>query len=221
MEFIKKIIDFVLHLDTHLSALIQSYGVWTYVILFVVIFCETGFVVTPFLPGDSLLFAAGTFAARGALKVGWLFLPLRGRDHRRHGQLLDRQDRRPEGLPKEKTRIFKKEYLDRTHAFYEKYGGETIIIARFVPIVRTFAPFVAGIGRMSYGKFITYNVIGGVGWVVLLVGAGYFFGNIPFVKKNFSLVIIAIIVISLVPVVVEFLQAQEEEAVLPDREPRP
>jgi len=207
MEFFSKIIDFVLHLDKHLSALIQNYGLWTYLILFIVIFCETGFVVTPFLPGDSLLFAAGTFAAAGALNVFWLFLLLSVAAV--FGDTVNYwigHSIGPKVFRREKTRFFKKEYLDRTHRFYEKYGPETIIIARFVPIVRTFAPFVAGIGRMSYWKFISYNVIGGVGWVAVFVFGGYFFGNIPFIKRHFSLVIIAIIIISLLPAVVEFIR---------------
>ena len=211
MEFLSKVIDFIVHLDTHLSDLIQTYGLWTYLILFVVIFCETGLVVTPFLPGDSLIFAAGTFAARGDLKVGWLFLVLAAAavlgDTVNYwiGKIIG-----PKIFHKEKTRFFKKEYLDRTHEFYEKYGAETIIIARFVPIIRTFAPFVAGIGRMSYLKFISYNVIGGVGWVAIFTFGGYFFGNIPFVKNNFSIVIIAIILISLVPAVLEFLKHRKK-----------
>jgi len=204
---ISQIIDFVLHLDKHLSELIQAFGWWTYLILFAVIFCETGFVVTPFLPGDSLLFAAGTFAAAGALDVLWLFFILCTAailgDTVNYwiGHFVG-----PKVFSKEKNRFFKKEYLDRTHRFYGKYGAETIIIARFVPIVRTFAPFVAGIGRMSYGKFISYNVIGGIGWVAVFVFGGYFFGNIPFVKRHFSLVIMAIILISILPAVVEFLR---------------
>jgi membrane-associated protein len=212
MEFIKSVIDFILHLDVHLSELIQTYGLWTYLILFAVIFCETGLVVTPFLPGDSLIFAAGTFAARGDLKVIVLFLLLAAAavigDTVNYwiGKIIG-----PKVFQKENSRIFKKQYLDRTHEFYEKYGAETIIIARFVPIVRTFAPFVAGIGRMTYGKFLSYNVIGGVAWVALFTFGGYFFGNIPFVKKNFSLVIIAIILISLVPVLYEFLKHRKKK----------
>ena len=211
MEFMAKIIDFILHLDKHLTALIQTYGLWTYLILFAVIFCETGFVVTPFLPGDSLLFAAGTFAAAGSLNVLWLFLLLSAAavlgDTVNYwiGHFIG-----PKVFHKEKTRFFKKEYLDRTHKFYEKYGPETIIIARFVPIVRTFAPFVAGIGRMSYWKFISYNVIGGVGWVAVFVFGGYFFGNIPFIRRHFSLVIIAIIIVSLLPAVFEFIRHRRE-----------
>jgi membrane-associated protein len=213
MEFIKSVVDFVLHLDVHLSELIQTYGVWTYFILFVVIFCETGLVVTPFLPGDSLIFAAGTFAARGDLKVVVLFLVLAAAavigDTVNYwiGKIIG-----PKVFQKENSRIFKKQYLERTHRFYEKYGAETIIIARFVPIVRTFAPFVAGIGRMTYGKFLSYNIVGGVAWVALFTFGGYFFGNIPFVKKNFSLVIIAIILISLLPMVYEFLKHRKKKS---------
>ncbi len=207
MEFLSRIVDFVLHLDTHLSGLIQQVGGWTYVILFGVIFCETGLVVTPFLPGDSLIFAAGAFAARGDLKVLPLFGLLAAAavlgDTANYwvGKIIG-----PKVFQKENSRIFKKSYLDRTHVFYEKYGAETIIIARFVPIVRTFAPFVAGIGRMSYARFLSYNILGGVGWVAVFTFGGYFFGNIPFVKKNFTLVIAAIIVISLIPAVWEILK---------------
>jgi membrane-associated protein len=207
MEFLKKILDIALHLDKYLSAVIQQYGLWTYAILFLIIFIETGFVVLPFLPGDSLLFAAGTFAALKALKVGWLILALSAAaiigdtvnywvGHHVGPKVFCRDD----------ARFFKKEYLDRTHAFYEKHGGKTIIIARFVPIIRSFAPFVAGIGRMSYGRFLAFNVVGGVGWVVLLVGAGYFFGNIPLVKNNYSIAIITVIAISTVPIVVEWVR---------------
>jgi membrane-associated protein len=204
---IAKIIDIALHLDRYLSAIIQHYGLWTYAILFAVIFIETGFVVLPFLPGDSLLFAAGTFAALKALNIGWLIGLLAGAaivgDTVNYwvGHFVG-----PKVFHREKSRFFKKEYLDRTHAFFEKYGGKTIIIARFVPIIRSFAPFVAGIGRMSYGKFIAFNVIGGAGWVLLLTGAGYFFGNIPVVKKNFSLAILVIIIISTIPAVTEALR---------------
>jgi membrane-associated protein len=211
MPLISRIIDFVLHLDKHLSSLIQTYGTWTYLLLFFVIFLETGFVVTPFLPGDSLLFAAGTFAATKALNVVWLVVVLSAAailgDTANYwiGFFVG-----PKVFSKEKTRFFKKEYLDRTHRFYEKYGAETIIIARFVPIIRTFAPFVAGIGRMSYWKFISYNVIGGIGWVILLVLGGYLFGNIPFIRKHFGFVIIAIIIISTIPAVVEFFRHRRE-----------
>jgi membrane-associated protein len=205
MDFLLRLLDFVLHLDKHLSSLVQSYGLWTYLILFVIIFLETGLVVTPFLPGDSLLFAAGTFAAAKALNALWLFIVLSAAailgDTVNYwiGHFIG-----PRVFHQEKSRFFKKEHLDRTHRFYEKYGAETIIIARFVPIIRTFAPFVAGVGRMSYWKFISYNVIGGIGWVALFVFGGYFFGNIPFIKRNFGLVIIAIIIVSTIPAVVEF-----------------
>jgi membrane-associated protein len=205
MDFLLRLLDFVLHLDKHLSSLIQSYGLWTYLILFVIIFLETGLVVTPFLPGDSLLFAAGTFAAAKALNALWLFIVLSAAailgDTINYwiGHFIG-----PRVFHQGKSRFFKKEHLDRTHRFYEKYGAETIIIARFVPLIRTFAPFVAGVGRMSYWKFISYNVIGGIGWVALFVFGGYFFGNIPFIKRNFGLVIIAIIIVSTIPAVVEF-----------------
>jgi len=211
MEFLSRLLDFVLHLDKHLSGLIQSYGLWTYLILFLIIFLETGLVVTPFLPGDSLLFAAGTFASAKALNVYWLFVLLSGAailgDTANYwiGHFIG-----PRVFHQEKSRFFKREYLDRTHRFYEKYGAETIIIARFVPIIRTFAPFVAGIGRMSYWKFISYNVIGGIGWVALFVFGGYFFGNIPFVRRHFGLVIIAIIVISVIPAIVEVVRHWRE-----------
>ncbi|HOW86500.1 MAG TPA: DedA family protein [Candidatus Aminicenantes bacterium] len=207
MEIVRKVVDIVLHLDRYLGAIIQQYGLWTYSILFVVIFIETGLVVMPFLPGDSLLFAAGTFAALGALDVRLLVVILSAAavlgDTVNYwiGHHLGQR-----AFAREDARFFKKEYLERTHAFYEKHGGKTIIIARFVPIIRTFAPFVAGIGRMSYGRFLSFNVIGGVGWVLLLTGAGYFFGTIPFVKKNFSIAIMAIIVISALPIAVEYLR---------------
>ncbi len=207
MELLARVLDFIIHLDKHLSSIIQSFGLWTYLILFLVIFLETGFVVTPFLPGDSLLFAAGTFAAAKVLNVVWLFVLLSAAaiigDTANYwiGHFVG-----PKVFRQEKSRFFKKEYLERTHRFYEKYGAETIIIARFVPIIRTFAPFVAGIGRMSYWKFISYNVIGGIGWVAIFVFGGYFFGNIPFVKRNFSLVILIIIVVSIVPGAVEFVR---------------
>lgn len=209
MELLRFLIDLFLHLDEHLSTVIQNYGGWTYGLLFVIIFMETGLVVTPFLPGDSLLFAAGTFAspALGSpLNIGVLFLLLSGAailgDTVNYwvGHFIG-----PRAFSGE-IRFLKKEYLDRTHAFYEKHGGKTIVLARFVPIVRTFAPFVAGVGAMSYGKFISYNVFGGLLWVSLFTLGGYFFGNLPFVKDNFSLVVIAIILISVMPAVFEFVK---------------
>ena len=207
MELLRKIVDIALHLDRYLSGIIQQYGVWTYAILFLVIFVETGFVVMPFLPGDSLLFAAGTFAALKALDVRLLILLLSAAAI--IGDTVNYwigHHVGPKVFCKEDSRFFKKEYLERTHAFYEKHGGKTIIIARFVPIIRSFAPFVAGIGRMSYGRFLAFNIIGGIGWVMLLVGAGYLFGNIPLVRDNYSLAIVAIIVISTVPIAVEYVR---------------
>ena len=207
MEWIKYIVDFVIHIDVHLGEIIKNYGLWTYLILFLIIFCETGLVITPILPGDSLLFAAGTFAALGTLDVIWLFVLLSvaavAGDTVNYwiGNLVG-----PNVFEKEKIPLLNKEHLQRTHQFYEKYGGKTIIIARFVPIIRTFAPFVAGIGTMTYWKFISYNVIGGVAWVAICMFAGYYFGNLTFVKKNFFLVILAIVIISILPGVIEFLR---------------
>ena len=201
------LVDLFLHLDKHLAEVIQSYGPWTYGLLFAIVFLETGLVVTPLLPGDSLLFAAGSFAALGALDLALLFLLLSAAavlgDTLNYaiGHYLG-----PRVFHYERSRFFNPEHLRRTHAFYETYGGKTIIIARFVPIVRTFAPFVAGIGAMSYARFVLYNVAGGVLWVGVCLGAGYFFGNLPFVKKNFSLVILAIIFVSLLPALVEYLR---------------
>jgi membrane-associated protein len=208
MEQIKFLIDLFLHLDEYMANMISQYGTWTYAILFLVIFMETGFVVTPFLPGDSLLFAAGTFAALGSMNV-WLLIGLLivaaiGGDTVNYwiGHYM--------GDRAYNVKWVKKEYLDRTHAFFQKHGGKTIFLARFVPIVRTFAPFVAGMGRMSYSYFFSYNVFGGIVWVLLFTLLGYFFGNIPFVKQNFELVIIAIILISIVPAVWEALKARRE-----------
>ena len=211
LELCRQLFDFFLHLDRHLQDIISAYGGWTYSLLFLTVFCETGLVVTPFLPGDSLLFATGAFAANGALRLDALIVVLSaaailgdtanywigaGLRHR----LADRG----------RLRFVKPAHLERTHAFYEKYGAKTIIIARFVPIVRTFAPFVAGVGEMSYGKFMLYNVTGGIGWVVICTLAGYFFGNLPFVRENFSLVILAIIVISVLPAVFELWKARRQ-----------
>ena len=212
MELLKQLADVFLHLDTHLSQVIADYGTWTYLILFAIIFCETGLVVTPFLPGDSLLFAAGTFAALGALDIR-LLIPLLivaaiiG-DTINYWVGAYIGPRAFEG----NLRFLRKEHLDRTRAFYERHGGKTIILARFVPIVRTFAPFVAGVGTMSYPRFITYNVVGAVLWVGLLVLAGFFFGNIPMVRENFTMVILAIIAISVMPMVIEALRTRRRPA---------
>jgi len=212
MELIRQLVDFVLHLDRHLGAVIQDYGVWSYLILFLIIFCETGLVVTPILPGDSLLFAVGTFAARGALDLNVVLLLLSvaaiAGDTVNYaiGYRVGPQVFRTGG------RFLNREYLDQTHRFYERHGAKTIVIARFVPIVRTFAPFVAGIGRMSYTRFLTYNVVGGVGWIVALVLGGYAFGNIPIVKRNFTLVIFAIIIVSLMPGLIEVLRRRTRPA---------
>ncbi len=206
METLKQLLDIVLHLNRHLAELVTDYGVWVYGILFLIVFCETGLVVTPFLPGDSLLFAVGALSATGALHLGWsialLILAAILGDTVNYwiGRLLG------EKLQRRFPRLVKREHLDRTHAFFEKYGGKTIIIARFVPIVRTFAPFVAGAGDMSYRRFMVYNVVGAVLWVVLCTVGGFFFGNLPFVKKNFSAVILGIIVVSILPAIIEFLR---------------
>ncbi len=208
MEFVSFLVDLFLHLDEHLASVINQYGGWTYGILFVVIFMETGFVVTPFLPGDSLLFAAGTFAAIGSLNV-WVLAGLL-MFAAVLGDTVNYSIGHYLGDRAYNIRWIKKEYLDKTHAFFEKHGGKTIFLARFVPIVRTFAPFVAGVGRMSYTYFITYNFVGGITWVALFTFAGFFFGNIPFIKRNFEFVIIAIILISLLPMVIEWWKARRE-----------
>jgi len=213
MDLVHLFIDYFLHLDRHLNVVIQTYGMWTYAILFLIVFCETGLVVTPILPGDSLLFAAGAFAASGALQVQPLCVLLSiaaiGGDTVNYwvGHLVG-----PAIFQQQRIRFMKKEYLDRTHEFYERHGGKTIILARFVPIIRTFAPFVAGIGRMTYLHFITYNVVGGIAWIALFVLGGYFFGNIPLVKENFTLVILAIVFISILPGIIEFTRQRYRTA---------
>lgn len=207
---IHQIIDLFLHLDVHLSTVIQNYGIWTYAILFVIIFCETGLVVTPILPGDSLLFAAGTFAAKGDFSPT-LLIPLLC-TAAILGDALNYSVGRYLG-PKvllSKSAIFKKEYLDKTQRFYERYGGKTIIFARFIPIIRTFAPFLAGVGKMRYSHFAMYNVVGGIIWIVLFVLAGLFFGNIPTVKHNFTLVILAIIIVSILPAMIEIVRSKRK-----------
>jgi membrane-associated protein len=208
MDLLRSVIDLFLHLDQHLSRIIADYGVWTHLILFLIVFAETGLVVTPFLPGDSLLFAAGTFAALGSLQL-WLVVVLLIA-----AAILGDTVNYWVGAwvgPRAfsgNVKFLRKDYLDRTHAFYEKHGGKTIILARFVPIIRTFAPFVAGVGAMSYPQFLTYNIVGAVLWVGLFVPAGYFFGNIPAVRKNFTLVILAIVALSVLPIAIEAIRAR-------------
>lgn len=211
MEQIQYFIDLFMHLDTHLSAIANEYGLLTYLLLFTIVFCETGLVVTPFLPGDSLLFATGALAATGSLNLSTLLIVLclaaiaGDTVNYQIGHLL-----RNKIASHENIRFIKQEHLDRTHIFFEKYGVKTIIIARFVPIVRTFAPFVAGVGVMPYSKFISYNVIGGVAWVFSFLLGGYFFGNLPVVKDNFTLVILGIIFVSLLPGVITYIQSKRE-----------
>jgi len=209
MDLILSLIDFIVHIDEHLRVIITDYGTWTYLILFLIIFAETGFVVTPFLPGDSLIFAAATFTgANGVLNPWLLFFLLAG------AAILGDSVNYAIGhyigprVFSEDVRFLKREYLERTHEFYEKHGGKTIILARFIPIIRTFAPFVAGVGAMTYSKFIVYNVVGGAMWVGLFTFLGHFFGSIPAVEDNFSLVIFAIIFISVLPGIVEFLRSR-------------
>ena len=211
MEFLQLIIDFILHIDQHMIQLVQDYHLWTYAILFVIIFCETGLVVTPFLPGDSLLFVAGAITAlpEMPLEIGYLVVivfvaAVLGDScnymigHFFGKKLFSNPD----------SRIFKQSYLEKTHDFFRKYGGKTIILARFIPIVRTFAPFVAGMGKMNYYYFMVYNLVGAALWVGIFCFAGYFFGDLPFVQRNLKLLLLAIIVISVLPAVVEVLRAK-------------
>ena len=211
MEMILKFFDMLLHLDKYIDLLIRDYGMWTYLIFFIIVFCETGLVVTPFLPGDSLLFVAGTFAALGSLNLMWLLVILSAAailgDTINYwiGNYIG-----PKVFQMQNSRVFRKEHLDRTHQFYEKYGPITIVIGRFIPIIRTFAPFLAGVGSMTYGKFLTYNVVGGILWIASFTLGGYFFGNLPFVRKNFTAVIIAIIIISVMPTVIEYMRQRRQ-----------
>lgn len=209
MELVKFLIDLFLHLDEHLAMVISQYGGWTYGILFAVIFVETGLVIMPLLPGDSLLFAAGTFAALpDGLNIWYLVILLIIAAIL--GDTVNYSIGHYLGERAYNIKWIKKEYFEKTHAFFEKHGGKAIFLARFVPIVRTFAPFVAGIGKMTYSYFVTYNFVGGIVWVLLFTFAGYFFGNIPFMKKNFEYVIIAIIFVSLLPMVYEWWKARNE-----------
>ena len=213
MEYLFSLFDFVMHIDRHLAEITAAYGTLTYAILFIIVFCETGLVVMPILPGDSMLFAAGAIASTGSLNPFYLFLFLAcasviGDAVNYHiGAFLGQKAFDPSYFT---ARFFKKEYLDKTQAFYDRYGGKTIIIARFVPIVRTFAPFMAGVGGMRYRDFFIYNFTGGVIWTLAFTYAGYFFGEMPIVKQNFSLVILAIIVISVMPAIVEYVKARKE-----------
>ena len=210
MNLIFQFIDFVVHLDVHLTQVARDFGMWTYLFLFLVIFCETGLVFTPFLPGDSMIFVIGNLAKSGELNFPAIIAVLMvaailGDTCNYHiGKFFGIKL-----FSKDNARFLKKEYLIKTQNFYEKYGGKTIIIARFIPIIRTFAPFVAGMGSMNYSKFLSYNVMGGISWVALFSFAGFFFGKIPFVENNFSLVIIAIIFISLLPGVITFLRERK------------
>jgi membrane-associated protein len=215
IEWLKLGVDFFVHLDEYLALIVDVVGPWTYIVLFFIIFAETGFVVTPFLPGDSLIFAASAFAAKGHLSPWLLLFPLivaaivGDSVNYAIGHYLGPR------VFREDVRFLKREYLERTHQFYEKHGGKTIILARFVPIVRTFAPFVAGVGAMTYHKFILYNVVGGIAWVSIFTFLGYFFGSIPFVEENFSTVVFAIIFLSILPPIIEAIRergkSKEEE----------
>ena len=211
MEFIAAFIDIVLHLDKHLALLVQQYGIWIYAILFAIIFSETGFVVTPFLPGDLLLFVAGALAALGGMDIGVLIAVLFVAATT--GNMLNYQIGRflgPKVFQWENSRFFNKVALEKTHAFYEKHGGKTLVISRFLPLFRTFAPFVAGIGAMSYARFTLFNVIGALGWTVSLTLIGYFFGNLPWVQSNLTAVILGIIVVSMIPVAIGWWQQRKE-----------
>lgn len=206
MDTLKQLLDIILHLNTHLDALVTDYGAWIYAILFLIVFCETGLVVTPFLPGDSLLFAVGALAAGGKLDLwlamGLVFVAAVLGDTVNYsiGKFAGRQ------LIAKFPRLIKQKHLDQTHAFFERYGGKTIVIARFVPIVRTLAPFVAGIGAMTYRRFMLFNLGGALLWVGLVTPAGYLFGQMPVVKNNFSLVILGIIFVSILPAVFEIVR---------------
>ncbi len=214
-DLIKFLIDFILHIDVHLAELVAQYGTWVYAILFLIIFCETGLVVTPFLPGDSLLFVAGALSALDTNDVNVHLMVLLLLFAAILGDAVNYSIGRIFGeklFSNPNSRIFKREYLDKTHAFYEKHGGKAIILARFVPIVRTFAPFVAGMGKMSYRHFAFYNVTGAIAWVLLFTYAGYFFGDLDIVQKNLKLLIVAIIVISILPGVIEVIRHRRASA---------
>jgi membrane-associated protein len=213
VELIAQFVDILLHLDRYLGTFVQDYGAWVYLLLFLIVFAETGLVVTPFLPGDSLLFVAGTLAAAGGMDVAWLctiLIVAAILGDTVNYWVGDRFG--PRLFHDPNARFLRREHLERTHRFYERHGGKTIVIARFVPIVRTFAPFVAGIGKMSYARFLVYNVTGAFLWVLSLVIAGYYFGNLPFVKKNLTLVILGIVILSILPGVIEYLRRRREQS---------
>lgn len=211
MSIIGTFINVILHLDKYLNVITQNYGVWTYILIFLIIFCETGLVITPFLPGDSILFATGALAAIGSLKILILFMlfymaaVIGDTVNYYIGQKVGNKI-----LEKENVKYINKEYLKKANSFYEKHGSMTIVVGRFIPIIRTFVPFVAGIGEMSYSKFIIYNMLGGLLWVTLFLGGGYFFGNLPFIKQHFSYVLIAIIIISIIPVITAFIKEKRD-----------
>lgn len=211
MDTIINIANFIIHLDKSLVGIIQNYGLWTYLLLFLIVFCETGLVVTPFLPGDSLIFASGALAAMGSLNVGAFFIVfflaavIGDTVNYRIGKNIGTNI-----LEKENTRFVKKEYIFKANAFYERHGSMTIVVGRFIPIIRTFVPFVAGIGEMNYMKFIGYNVLGGLLWVTLFLSGGYLFGNLPLINNNFSIVLVMIILISIIPAVVALIQEQKK-----------
>jgi membrane-associated protein len=213
MDLVATLWDFAVHLDAHLAAFIARHGAWVYALLFVIVFCETGLVVTPFLPGDSLLFVVGTLAAAGGMDIRLVIVLLicaaLSGDNVNYwiGRWAG-----PKVFSAEHSRWFNRRHLDRTHAFYERHGGKAIIIARFVPIVRTYVPFVAGIGAMPYARFLAFSVVGALAWVVSLSLAGYWFGNIPAVKENLAVVIVVIVVLSVMPIALEFLRAQRRRA---------
>ena len=213
MELFHFLIDFILHIDDHLGEIIQNYGLWIYAIIFLIVFCETGLVVTPFLPGDSLLFATGAIIAAQPeaglsfwVMYGIIFVAAVIGDATNYniGKFIG------DGVFKKESKYIKKEYLDKTRIFYEKHGGKAIVYARFVPIIRTFAPFVAGVGTMEYKRFFFYNVLGAFLWVTLFLGAGFLFGNLDFIKNNFSVVILTIIFLSLMPILIEFIKARRQ-----------
>lgn len=213
MVLITGLIDFILHIDKHLAEIIQNYGTWTYLILFLIIFSETGFVITPFLPGDSLLFVIGALGASGALDFKLVLILLiiaaLGGNTLNYfiGKMIGHKV-----LAMKNSRIIKKEYLEKTHAFYEKHGGKALVLSRFLPIIRTFAPFVAGVGRMSVLKFTIYNMVGGIAWILAFMFGGYFFGNIPAVKNNFTYVILFIILVSLLPAIITYIKSKRPKS---------